>query len=297
VTGRPPVRGVRGLLAALVAVAALFAGSVAVRSAQGELRSLEPSPHPVPRPSNDPWLAAASDVALTTPSGIVMRGWHFASRNGAAVVLVHGSDADRTQLLPEARILTTAGYGVLMFDLSGSGESGGQKRRGDEPDLIRLAIDALMTSPDVHPGQIGAYGFSSGAALLSGVVASDERVRAVVLAGCYTDTESHVRHDYGRWGWLSGEPALWAARWAGLVPVHPLEVVPSIAPRPLFFIAGDADPIVPYAHSKRLYEAAREPKELWIVHGAKHGRYADVAPDEYARRLVAFFDRALRGSI
>jgi dipeptidyl aminopeptidase/acylaminoacyl peptidase len=282
------------LMAAAVGIGGLCAAAIAVHAARAELSSLEPTHHPVPRPPGDAWLAAATDFTLRTPKGVAIRGWRFTATNGAAVLLVHGSAADRTQLLPEARILTSAGYGVLVFDLPGNGESGGQRRRGDEQDFVRVAIDALSSSPDVSPKRIGAYGFSTGAAVLAGVAAVDTRIRGVVLAGCYTDTDEHVRHDYRRWGALSGVPALWAARWAGLVPLHPLQSVGAIAPRSLFFIAGDADPIVPWDSSQRLYAAASEPKEIWILHGVAHGRYAEGAGDEYARRLVAFFDRALR---
>jgi dipeptidyl aminopeptidase/acylaminoacyl peptidase len=271
-----------------------FAGFVAGRAATAELSSLEPTSHPVPRAPGDDWLARATDVTLKTPKGVALRGWQFTSTNGAAVVLVHGSGADRTQLLPEARILTSAGYGVLVFDQPGNGESGGRKRRGDEQDFLRAAVDALAASPDVRKEQIGAYGFSTGAAVLAGVAATDTRLRGIVLAGCYTDTDEHVRHDYRRWGPLSGEPALWVARLAGMVPLHPLQSVSSIAPRALLLIAGDADPVVPWDSSKRLYAAASQPKDLWILHGAGHGRYIEIGGEEYARRLVAFFEGALR---
>jgi fermentation-respiration switch protein FrsA (DUF1100 family) len=62
-------------------------------------------------------------------------------------------------------------------------------------------------------------------------------------------------------------------------------------------ITGDEDPVVPWRSSEELYAAASEPKELYVVHGAAHGQYPEHAGDEYGRRLVAFFDKALlRGS-
>jgi dipeptidyl aminopeptidase/acylaminoacyl peptidase len=281
------------LAGSAVAVIALAAFVSAVRAARSELASLEPTPHVVIRPGAEAWLDAAKDVRLRTPKGVVLAGWLLGTVNGAAVMLVTGSGTDRTQLLPEARILSDAGYGVLMFDLPGSGESGGQKRRGDDLDFLRIAVDRLASEPGVRA--IGAYGFSTGAALLAEAAAQDARIQAAVLAGCYTDTDSHIRDDYRRWGPLTGVPAIWAAKWAGLVPLQPFAVVPRIAPRALFFIAGDADPTVPFHSSERLYAVASEPKALWIVHGAVHGDYARSAGADYARKLVAFFDRALLG--
>jgi pimeloyl-ACP methyl ester carboxylesterase len=292
--GTTRFRRVAWALAGIAALGVLFAVVVVVRTFRMELRTLESSHYPVPRPPGEPWLAAATDVSLVTPHGVTMRGWRVPSANGAAVLLVHGAYADRTQRLGEARILVGAGYGVLLFDLPGNGESGGRRRRGDEQDFIRAGIDALASSPDVQAGRVGAFGFSTGAAVLSEIAAQDPRVRGVVLAGCYTDTEEHIRHDYGRWGALSGEAALWAARYAGLVPLHPLANVPAIAPRSVFFIQGDADPIVNHDSAARLYAAAREPKALWIIPGVGHGGFLEGAGPEYGRRLVSFYDRALR---
>jgi fermentation-respiration switch protein FrsA (DUF1100 family) len=44
----------------------------------------------------------------------------------------------------------------------------------------------------------------------------------------------------------------------------------KISPLPLLVLHGDQDAIVPMQHGKRLYEAAREPKQLWIVQRAGH---------------------------
>jgi pimeloyl-ACP methyl ester carboxylesterase len=288
---RSQIRAVRLSVAVLVA-AISGAAVVAVGGIRSELASTGPTLHVVPRPAGEPWLAPATDVTLRTSMGSLVRGWFLASRNGAAVLLVHGSNADRTQLLPEARTLSRAGYGVLLFDQPGNGESGGEKRRGDEADFLSVAVDFLATEPGLRPGGIGAYGFSSGAAFLAEAAAKDARIEGVVLAGCYGDDEQYILH-YGGRGPLSGLPALWAARWEGLAFPHPLAAMPAIAPRAIFLIAGDRDPTVPWESSRQLYGAAHEPKELWIVHGAGHGGYEAIVGEEYGRRLVAFFDRAL----
>jgi fermentation-respiration switch protein FrsA (DUF1100 family) len=55
---------------------------------------------------------------------------------------------------------------------------------------------------------------------------------------------------------------------------------------------GTADEAVPVEEAHRLFDAANEPKELWIVPGANHRMIEEVAAEEYQRRLVEFFDRA-----
>jgi fermentation-respiration switch protein FrsA (DUF1100 family) len=47
--------------------------------------------------------------------------------------------------------------------------------------------------------------------------------------------------------------------------------------------------------SERLYAAAGEPREMWLVPGAGHGDIALKQPADYERRVVGFFDRHLLG--
>ncbi len=276
--------------AAAVGAALVVSIAIAANTARIELQSHGPSHHPVERPAEARWLDGAKDVGLHTPKGVAVRGWQLPSTNGAAVLLVDGSDSDRTQLLPEARALATAGYGVLMFDRPGNGESGGEKLREDEYDFLRVALDALAGDPGAR--SLGALAFSSGAAFLTETASGDPRLRAVALEGCYADFPEFVLH-YGGRGLLRGWSALLALEWDGYPLPHPLAAVRALAPRPLLFLAGDADPVVPWHSSEALYAAASEPKEIWIVPGAGHGHYEDAGGDAYARRLVAFFDRTL----
>ena len=73
----------------------------------------------------------------------------------------------------------------------------------------------------------------------------------------------------------------------------PLRWVAKIAPRGLFLIHGEEDPYVSVEEVRRLYDAAGEPKELWIAPGAGHRRVDQVYPDDYRDRVVSFFDRYL----
>jgi alpha-beta hydrolase superfamily lysophospholipase len=278
----------------LIGGAALGCAAIAANAVRGERSSSAPTQYPVARPPGDAWFDSAKDLDLRTPKGVVFRGWLRPSTNGAAVVLVDGSAADRRQLLPEAHILSNAGYGVLVYDRPGNGESGGLRGRGDEADFLRIAVDTLASEPGLRSNGIGAYGFSSGAAFLALAASRDTRLTSVVLAGCYDDAHDFMVHFRGR-DPLSGWFRLWWAEWEGFALPQPVAKVPALAPRAVFVIAGEEDPVVPPELSKRLYAAAVEPKELWVVQGAGHGDYERVAGEEFSRRLVGFFDRTLLG--
>jgi pimeloyl-ACP methyl ester carboxylesterase len=278
------------LAGGVLGAAVLTCAAIAANAARATLSGLNPTHHTVPRTARDAWFDAARDLDLRTPQGIVVRGWLRPSTNGAAVLFVHGTAADRRQLLPEAHTLSAAGYGVLVFDRPGDGESGGRAVGGAEADFLRVTLDALATEPTVKA--IGAFGFSSGAAMLAEAAARDTRIRGVVLAGCIADADYYAVHFRGR-GPLTGWPSLWAARWAGVALPQPLVLVPRIAPRAVFLIAGEDDDIVPAEMTRQVYAAAPPPKDLWVISGAGHGNYARVAGEEYGHRLIAFFDRAL----
>ena len=69
---------------------------------------------------------AYDDVTLTTQDGVNLHGWYIHSRNGAAVLLLHGHSGNRLAVLHQAEALIRAGYGVLMMDLRAHGHSGGR---------------------------------------------------------------------------------------------------------------------------------------------------------------------------
>ena len=62
------------------------------------------------------------------------------------------------------------------------------------------------------------------------------------------------------------------------VPVPPDEAAALISPTPLLIVHGDQDLYFPVDHAQRLYAAAREPRELWIVPGFGHAESAPAAP-------------------
>jgi fermentation-respiration switch protein FrsA (DUF1100 family) len=123
------------------------------------------------------------------------------------------------------------------------------------------------------------------------VAAGDKRVYGLALTGAFADMKDLLVKQGGRWGALSSGFALLTARLHGMRywERRSEDLIGRLSPRPVLLIAGTADRLVPPSMTERLYQFAREPKSLWLVHGADHGEYAAVAPVEYERRLVQFF--------
>jgi pimeloyl-ACP methyl ester carboxylesterase len=70
------------------------------------------------------------------------------------------------------------------------------------------------------------------------------------------------------------------------VPPAPHEVVEKISPTPLLVVHGDADAYFPVEHAHQLFEAASEPKELWLEPGFGHAENAASA--ELLARIAAW---------
>ena len=78
--------------------------------------------------------------------------------------------------------------------------------------------------------------------------------------------------------------------------VSPVVEVGKIAPRPLLIMHGESDRLVPHHNSERLFEAAGQPKDLWLIPELGHAHGALVVGVEYEGRLRSFFDANLKDS-
>jgi dipeptidyl aminopeptidase/acylaminoacyl peptidase len=235
-------------------------------------------------------------VAFRTSDGMTLRGWYSAGGRRSVVVLVHGGGGNRLQLFADAQVLARHGYGFLLYDSRAEGESDGDLVSwGDREQLdVVAALDFVSARRETDPARIALIGFSIGGSTVALAAARDVRARAVILYATWTSLEDEIKAKYAKYGPLSWGPALYELRRAGVDvnAVRPIDHIGEIAPRPLLMIAGTADLDTPVPIMERLFQAARNPKELWIEPGADHGGYVTAAPAEYEARVIAFLERA-----
>jgi dipeptidyl aminopeptidase/acylaminoacyl peptidase len=285
------------LALAVLAVGVLAALYLAAKSYREERDDfVRHGPTAISRHPERTGIANLREISFAPPGGPNLAAWYAPPTQGrAAIILVHGTGADRSSLLFETRVLAEAGFGVLALDLPGQGASGGTTEWGvPERRAISAAVDWLSQQSEVDPKRIGAFGLSMGAYVLTQAAVLDPRIHAVTLAASPNDVVEQNWLATSRWGWLTQLPCYWALRMGGTpLDMRPKDIVGKIAPRPLLILNGDEDALVPAWMARQLYAAAHEPKELYIVHGAHHADYARVAPLEYAARLVEFYRRTL----
>jgi len=287
-------RAARGALTVLGTLVVLHAG----RTAMAEAATFRPRRGPVARPPDLADLTQVRDVAFES-GGATIRGWYVPSRNRAAVVLVHGSSGDRSHVAAEARVLADAGFGALLFDWPGHGQSGGRVTYGSsERGAIRSAVQFVVAQPDVDPARVGAFGVSAGATLLATEAASDPVVRTLVLVSPFADSETQTRAEYARSGLIARQVALWVDRMLMPEgPVRALDAVRALGGKSLLVIAGDHDPVVPRALSEEVYEAATARKSLLVLPSSGHGDFDARKPGPYRDRLVRWFEGELAPAV
>jgi alpha/beta superfamily hydrolase len=237
------------------------------------------------------------DVSLRTGDELRLAGWYVPSRNGAAVIVFPG----RRGPVRHARMLVRHGYGVLLLDRRGEGESQGDYNArgwGGEPDL-RAAVAYLRERQDVEDGRIGGLGLSVGGEMLLQTAAHDPLLRAVVSEGAGMRSAAEQKHmpdtppEPLRWiAPITMETAAGVALSNRRPPADLADLMPEIAPRPVLLIRGmqgNGDEAL-----NRVYRAAGGPSTtLWEIPGAGHTGGISAAPAEYERRVVGFLDRAL----
>jgi pimeloyl-ACP methyl ester carboxylesterase len=75
--------------------------------------------------------------------------------------------------------------------------------------------------------------------------------------------------------------------------VRPVDDLCKISPRPVFLIYGDQDNVLPPGTAQRMFAAACEPVETWLIHGIGHVYYRDHKTPGYEERILAFFEKGL----
>jgi pimeloyl-ACP methyl ester carboxylesterase len=217
---------------------------------------------------------------LVTDDGIAIDAVHLAGDGGLAFVLAHGFTLNwqRPAVWRVARRLNRFG-GVVAFDFRGHGRSGGMSTLGDHE--IKDLDVAIRYARELGYKRIVTVGFSMGASIVlrhAGLLGGTDAVVSVsgpgrwYYRGTLAMRKVHwaVEHRIGR---LVARKFLNTrisdGRWDP-VPVPPADAAARIAPTPLLIVHGDRDDFFPPEHAEQIFEAAHQPKELWIVPGFGH---------------------------
>ncbi len=242
-------------------------------------------------------VPGARDVTFSAKDGTRLSAWYAPSRNGAAVVLLHGSHGTRVDTLPQLRMLSSAGYGILAYDARGHGQSAGQTNAlgwGGANDLAG-AVAFLDRQPGISPRRIAALGLSMGAEEALRGAGSGVALHAVVADGAGASTLGDtrlVRHGLA--------PVFLSETWltmraielvSGATEPAPLKSVVARAHIPVLLIASGAanEHTIDSAYRALIGPMAT----LWYVPDAGHTNAFGEHPQTYTTRVLTFLGGAI----
>jgi uncharacterized protein len=259
--------GPAGLIVILFVLGPISAGIVAT--------------HKWREPVGSPPSAAYENVNFRASDGLDLAGWYRPSQNGAAVLVVHGGSSDRKGSVAHAELLARHGYGVLLYDARGRGESDGSENNygWDWAKDIAGALD---------------FGLSTGADALIEVAAKPGAIAALVADGAAAASFEDGKR-------LTGAGLATPATWltfatirvlSGDPPGPPLEDLIARVESPTLLISAGTG--IERDFNVIYDEAARGPVEHWNLPDAHHTDAVYEQRPEYERRVVSFYDEALR---
>jgi len=282
----------------IIAGLASLAIAVALVRGAGEVLS-HPALRAIGTPPSD---LPAKSIVLRTARNQPVAGWMVGGKPGAGVVLLlHGVRGDRREMIDRAKFLYRLGYSALLIDLPAHGESAAEHITYgfNESEGVKAALDYL--SHEFPDERVGVIGVSLGAASLV-LSEPSPAPSAVVLESMFpTITEAlsdRLRIYLGSLAKPLASVLLWQLPLRlGVSPeqLRPIAGLSSLH-SPVFIASGSIDQHTTLAETKRLYDAARRPKELWVIEGAAHVDLHAFDPAAYESKISAFLARYLRPS-
>lgn len=235
-----------------------------------------------------------AEVDLTTSDAIRLKSWYAAPQNGTAIILLAGAGGNREDVRAKAVMLAGQGYGVLAYDLRGSGESAGNTNRfgWNGTRDVGAALDFLAAQADVQA--IGGWGISLGGEVLLGAASTYPQLGAIISDGA--TARSHAEHTAleENQGTLPKFHSWMTYTFVGLLtsddpPEPPLRdsIRDAETTQFLLIAAGKDDDEI--AFNELFLSTAGERGELWVVPDVGHTGGYDRYTDEYSQRVLAFF--------
>lgn len=234
------------------------------------------------------------EIELKTEDGVTLSAWYTPPRNGAVILVAHGYGDKRSEDFHA--LFASHGYGVLAWDFRAHGKSGGDFSSLGYYETLdaKAALDFALAQPDVE--HVGAWGGSMGAVTMIRAAAQYPQIEALIADSPFVtlEEEMDLRIPFPMMRSLIQVFAEWGSG-TSVNLVRPVDDIASISPRPVFLIQGMGDGMVPLDSGQRLYDAAGEPRQLWVEADVPHLNMYAFYKARYTKRTIKFFDEYLLG--
>lgn len=217
----------------------------------------------------------AEDVWLTASDGVKLHAWWLARKDSrVATLFLHGNAGNVTHRGDALREIRAAGSSVLLLDYRGYGKSEGSP---SEAGLYRDAEAAYswLLAKGFAEAEIVIHGESLGTAVAVDL-ASRRLCKALVLEAPFSSARDVAQTVLPGIGGL----VMWG--FDSMSKIGRVRV-------PVLVVHGDADEVIDIGLGRKLFAAAQEPKQMWVIEGGGHNNIVEAARREYGKRLGAIY--------
>ncbi|WP_020394626.1 alpha/beta hydrolase [Thiolinea disciformis] len=218
--------------------------------------------------------------------------------NSICALLLHGVRSNRASMIGRASFLKDMGISSLLIDLQAHGETLGSEITFGIRESVDAANGVSFLKEVKECGKIVAIGQSLGGAsalLGNGPI----HVDALILESVYPTIEEAVQNRLemrlGKMGKIIA-PFLYLQIPlridVSLSELKPIEAIKKVNV-PVFIISGSNDEHTKAEETERLFHAANESKQLWLVKGAAHEDLLSYRPEEYKAKISSFIKQSL----
>ena len=249
----------------------------------------------------DSLLGRPSVVQFTVPGVGDREGWFFPGLRGAPVIILcHGYQSQRGDVLTLATPLQENQFNVFVFDFGGHGKSIGSTTLGPrETREVLAAIAAMARRTDVDGNRIGLWGANVGGYAALAAAVADRRVRALAVDSVYDEPMVFLRTEVERFG-VGSLPLIYPLvrlffsmeqmpyRGAGALSTR----LSSLAKIPKLFIVLRESPVLAEG-TLFLFNQSPEPREQWLMPKASYLAMSNDEKRTYENYVLSFFLRNL----
>ncbi len=225
------------------------------------------------------WAGGAKEVWLDTADGTRIHAlWWPHPENQPIILFLHGNAQEVYSWSLIRQELAPLNCRLLLIDYHGYGKSEGSPHEEGLYMDGRAALE-WIGKMGVETSDIIVFGKSLGGGVAC-EIAQDLPLRALILESTFTSLERVARR-------------LFPMLPAGIPLSESYSSIDKIsrARCPVMIIHGEQDELIPVQEGLDLYQAAPEPKELYLVRGAGHNDVSLVAGREYSNKISDFLKK------
>lgn len=239
-----------------------------------------------------------SEIGLVTADEVHLGAWYAEPQNGTVIILVHGAGSGRNSLYTYATMFHENGFGVLVLNLRGYGDSEGQiNRLGWNGTLdIGAAVDFLIVD------NLGGLGLSMGGEVLLGVASTYPEIQSIAADGAtFRSVNDYISLETNRPLYRNFTHQVFSfmvSVFTGDQQPQPilLESIECAENTSFLFVAAGRDD-TEITYNQLFYQTAYKRSVLWIIPDVGHTDGFYAVSHEYTERVVDFFNRAISDEV